>query len=144
MQSTLSHTGGMAFQVEADGHRFPMDAAAEHGGTDLGPRPKTLLLASLAGCTAMDVAAMLAKMRQTWTRLEVRAEGELTEEHPRVFQDFTITFEIDGDVDPGRLARAVALSRDRYCGVSAMLRAHAPVKVRVLLNGVEQPEPPPG
>lgn len=143
MQSTLTHTGGMAFDVEIGGHHFIVDAGPEVGGNDLGPRPKPLMLASLAGCTGMDVVSMLTKMRQTWTRFQVRVEADLTDEHPKVYKDFTIIFEIDGDVDAGRLARAIALSRDRYCGVSAMFRAHAPVKIRTILNGQEQPEPPP-
>jgi putative redox protein len=143
MQTTLTHTGGMAFDVEIEGFHFTVDAAPEVGGNDLGPRPKPLMLAALAGCTGMDVVSMLAKMRQTWTRFQVRVEADLTAEHPKVFQDFTVVFEIDGEVDPGRLARAIALSRDRYCGVSAMYRAHAPVRIRAILNGEEQPEPPP-
>lgn len=131
----LVHDHAMAFDLTIDGHSIRLDAAPEHGGEDLGPRPKPLLLASLAGCTAMDVVSILKKMRQTWTRLAVSADGELTDDHPRVFTSFDVRFEVEGPVDPGRLARAVALSRDRYCGVSAMLRAHAPVTVTVVLNG---------
>jgi len=143
MQTTLTHLDHMAFEVEVEGHRFIVDAAPAQGGEDRGPRPKPLMLAALAGCTGMDVVSILTKMRQTWTRFQVRTEAEITDEHPRVFQGYTIVFDIDGDVDPARLARAVALSRDRYCGVSAMYRSHAPVLVKVILNGVEQPEPPP-
>lgn len=143
MESTVRYLDGMSLDAEANGHHFVLDAEEAFGGLDQGPRPKPLLLTALAGCTAMDVISMLKKMRQPFTRLEVMAEGELTDEHPRVMKDFTITFTVEGEVDPSRLARAIALSRDRYCGVSAMLRAHAPVHVRVLLNGEEQPEPPP-
>lgn len=138
MDSTVTWKDGLAFDVEANGHHFTIDADEEFGGRELGPRPKPLLLTALAGCTAMDVASMLKKMRQPYTRLQVKAEGELTDEHPRVFEDFTITFEVDGDVKPDRLARAVSLSHERYCGVSAMLEKHAPVRVRIVLNGVLQ------
>ncbi|MCB9777609.1 MAG: OsmC family protein [Alphaproteobacteria bacterium] len=137
MQTVLTHTAGMAFDLKVDGHTIPLDAAPEHGGQDSGPRPKPLLLAALGGCTGMDVASILAKMRQSWTKLEVRVDAELTDEHPRVFRDFTVVFDVEGDVRPDRLQRAVLLSRDQYCGVSAMLKAHAPVIVKVFLNGEE-------
>ncbi len=135
MHTTLTHTDGMAFTTELDGHRFTIDAAPEHGGADTGPRPKPMLLTALGGCTAMDVVSILKKMRQSWTKLEVSVDAELTDDHPRMFESYDVRFEVEGPVDPGRLARAVALSRDRYCGVSAMLRAHAPVRVEVRLNG---------
>ncbi|RME23980.1 MAG: OsmC family peroxiredoxin [Deltaproteobacteria bacterium] len=143
MESTVTWKEGMAFDGEANGHHFPLDAEEQFGGRDTGPRPKPLLLTALAGCTAMDVASILTKMRQPFTALSVKAEGELTDTHPKVFKDFTITYTVEGEVDPERLARAVALSRDRYCGVNAMLRKHAPIHTRILLNGEELPEPPP-
>lgn len=143
MESTVTHVQGMRFQAEANGHRFTLDAEPEFGGGDEGPRPKPLVLTALAGCTAMDVASMLTKMRQPFTRLEVKAETDLTEAHPKVFTGITLTYVVEGEVDPDRLARAIALSRDRYCGVNAMLRQVVPIGVRILLNGQPLPEPPP-
>lgn len=140
MQVTLDHIDGMAFRATSERQAFTLDAHVEHGGSDTGVSPKQALLASLAGCTAMDVVSILKKMRQSWTRLSVRAEGELTETHPKVFRDFTVRFEVEGAVDPAKLWRAIALSRDQYCGVSAMLRAHAPITVHVTLNGEDLPE----
>ena len=58
-----------------------------------------------------------------------------------MFDDFFVTVAITGDVDPKKAWRSVALSRDRYCGVAAMLRSHAPVHHRVVLNGEDVPEP---
>ena len=141
-RATLTYTDGMAFNVNVDGHEFMVDASPEHGGRNAGPKPKPLLLASLAGCTAMDVISILNKMRQVPTRFEVYAEAELGDEHPKTYQGMTVVFEVEGDVDKSRLSRAVALSRDRYCGVNAMLNAYGPVAVKVILNGEEQPEPP--
>ena len=142
MESTLTWTEGMAFDVAIEGHHFPIDAKPEHGGQNLGPSPKTLMLSSLAGCGAMDVISILQKMRQPVTSLKVKAEADLAgEEHPRVFGDFTVSVYCEGEVDPKRLWRAVALSRDTYCGVAAMLRKHAPVHYKVYLNGAELPEP---
>lgn len=141
MKSTVTHTAGMAFDVGIEGHHFPIDAKPEHGGNDRGPNPKALLLASLGGCAGMDVASMLTKMRQPYTALRVHTEAELTGvDHPKVFGPFSVTVEVEGEVSPKKLWRAVGLSRDRYCGVSAMLSAHAPVTYRVVLNGEDVPE----
>ena len=135
MQSTVTLADDMAFEVAIDEHRFTIDAKPEHGGHGRGPNPKALALASLAGCTAMDVISMLRKMRQTVTRLDVRAESELTEQHPKVFTGVTITYDVEGDVDAKRLMRAVNLSNETYCGVHAMLEQAVPIDVVVRLNG---------
>ena len=114
----------MAFDVEVDGFHLLVDAAPEHGGTDQGPRPKPLLLAALAGCTGMDVVSILTKMREPLRHFRVVVEGDLAEGHPAYYQKTRILYEFgaaDG-LDPAKVERAVNLSQDRYCGVSAMLR----------------------
>ena len=60
---TMKHEKEMSFSTEINGHKLVIDAAEEFGGTDQGPRPKPLILAALAGCTGMDVASMLKKMK---------------------------------------------------------------------------------
>ncbi|TNE89639.1 MAG: OsmC family peroxiredoxin [Deltaproteobacteria bacterium] len=142
MNSTLTHTDGMAFDVAIGEHSFTIDAKPEHGGHGTGPNPKALLLASLGGCSAMDIVSILDKMRQPYTKLVVSVDAEITTpDHPKVFDDFTVHVEVEGEVVPKKLWKAVALSRDRYCGVAEMLRAHAPVTFKVVLNGEEVPEP---
>jgi len=130
----------MAFDAEVGGHSLVIDATAQHGGQDLGPPPKELLLTGLAGCAAMDTVSILRKMRAAPNTLEVSASTETTETHPKVFTEMTVRVEVTGEVPPKKLWKAVALSRDRYCGVAAMLRAHAPVRYIVVLNGQEIPE----
>lgn len=145
MKSTLEWTGGMAFDVELDGHTFAIDADPQFGGVNKGPKPKGLMLSSLAGCTAMDVASILHKMRVDPKRMTVSAEADLTDTHPKVFSaPISVVFTVEGDVPPEKLWRAVRLSRDQYCGVSAMLRKHAPITFKVILNGAEVPEPAEG
>ena len=139
-ESTVTFTDGMAFDVAIEGHSFSIDAEPELGGRDAGPRPKGLVLSALAGCAAMDIVSILRKMRQPIVHLDVRAEAELTEHHPKVLVDFVVTVTVQGDADPKKLWRAVSLSRDSYCGVAAMLRAHSPIGYRVILNGEEVPE----
>jgi len=113
----------MAFGVEINGHEITIDAVEQFGGKDRGPRPKPLLLASLAGCTAMDVVSLLKKMRVDFEDISVNVSGELTDEHPKYYKKIHVTYIIKGDnADTAKVEKAVILSQDRYCGVSAMLR----------------------
>lgn len=116
-------SGDMAFDATVDGHSIMLDAKPEHGGQNKGPRPKQLMLVALAGCTAMDVVSILNKMRIGLEDLNVTAEGELTEEHPKHFAAMHIIYEFKGeDLPLDKLQRAIELSQDKYCGVSAVYK----------------------
>jgi len=102
-------------------------------GTGAGARPKEVLLAALAGCTAMDVAIILRKKRQAPATYEVAVSGESADEPPRVFTSILVEHRVSGDVEPEALRRSIELSATRYCPVSAMLSAVARVEHRYLL-----------
>jgi putative redox protein len=113
----------MAFETEVNGHKIYLDAEPESGGENKGPRPKNLMLSALGGCTAMDVVAILRKMRVELTGLNVIVEGDLTEEHPKHFSRMHIIYEFSGkDLPADKLKKAVDLSQERYCGVSAVYK----------------------
>jgi putative redox protein len=113
----------MAFESEINGHKIVIDAKAESGGEDLGPRPKTLMLAALGGCTGMDVVSILKKMRVEFKSVNVIVEGVLTDEHPKHFSKMHVIYEIEGDNLPmDKVEKAVNLSEERYCGVSVVYR----------------------
>lgn len=131
----LTWAGDMAFEVELQGHRFSVDASAEHGGKDRGPRPKPLVLSALAGCTGMDVVSMLNKMRVSFDAFEVEVSGELTDEHPKHYRAIHIVYRLRGaDIDRAKVERAVELSQERYCGVSAMLRPTAELSHEIVIE----------
>ena len=115
---------GMAFENSIDGHKFIVDAAEKFGGKNMGPKPKPLLLNSLAGCTGMDVVSILGKMKQKLSWFNVRVEGDLGDEHPKTYQAIRLTFQFkkSDDLDDAKVRKAVSLSQDQYCGVSAMLK----------------------
>ena len=113
----------MAFSAEVNGHEIVLDAAEKVGGEDRGPRPKPLMLAALAGCTGMDVISILKKMHIEPDYFNVYVEGDLTEEHPKHFSKMNVIYEFKGKNLPlEKLKRAVSLSEERYCGVSATYR----------------------
>src|SRR5574340_553000 len=114
---------GMQFAVESgSGHHVTLDAAVYAGGQNRGFRPMEMLLVGLAGCTAMDVIAILRKKRQIVTGYEVHVAGLRAAEHPMVFVDITVEHVITGrNVNPEAVARAIELSRTRYCGAGATL-----------------------
>lgn len=113
----------MAFETEVSGHKFTLDAGPQVGGENLGPRPKPLMLAALGGCTGMDVISILGKMRVEVDSFNVVVEGELTDEHPRHFTKIHVIYEFSGrDLPLDKLQKAVDLSEERYCGVSAVYK----------------------
>ena len=119
----LKWLNNMAFETEVDGHKIKVDAKADVGGTNQGPRPKPLMMVSLAGCTAMDVISILNKMRVELDYFNVNVEGELTEEHPKHFISMHLIYEFKGkDLQISKLEKAVELSQNNYCGVSATYR----------------------
>lgn len=120
--------GQMAFESSIDGFAIKMDADPQFGGTKYGPRPKPMLLSSLAGCTGMDVVSILNKKRVAFKALKIIIDAELTETHPKYYQKIKLIFEFTGENFAGneevytKISRAVALSSENYCGVSAMIK----------------------
>ena len=113
----------MAFEASVNGHKIILDAEANVGGLDRGPRPKPLMQVSLAGCTAMDVISILKKMRVEVEDFRVHVDGELTEEHPKHYSKMHIIYEFTGKNLPmAKIEKAVNLSQDRYCGVSYLYK----------------------
>ena len=118
-----SWKGDLAFETELNGHKLVMDAPEEGGGHDLGPRPKILMLAALAGCTGMDVVSILGKMRVPIDKCDVHVEANMTDEHPKLYDKMHVIYEFTGkNLPPEKLEKAVRMSEETYCGVGALYR----------------------
>lgn len=116
-------TSNMAFKANVNGHEIILDLDEESGGRNLGPKPKPLLLVSLAGCTGIDVISILKKMRVELEYFNVKAEGEVTEEHPKHYKKIHLIYEFKGkDLQIDKISKAINLSQEQYCGVSETLR----------------------
>ena len=136
MNTRIVWKQGMAFDAELDGFTIAMDADEAVGGTGRGPKPKGLTLVSLGGCTGMDVIAILRKMKQDVTALEIEVDGSLVDEHPRKFDVITVRYLVTGnDLDHSRVKRAVDLSNTRYCGVNASLAPGVELRSDIVING---------
>lgn len=116
----LDFLEGMAFETEMNGHKIYIDADESVGGKNLGPRPKAFMMLALAGCTGMDVVSILRKMRVEYEDLSIEIDAELTEEHPKKYSSMKVIYKFKGkDIPLEKIQKAVDLSKERYCGVSA-------------------------
>ena len=133
--TTLNWEEDLSFDVEIQGHHFKVDADENYGGKDRGPRPKPLLLTALAGCTGMDVASIVGKMRMPYDTFTVEVGGVSNDEHPIIYTKIHIKYIFTGsELDESKIEKAVNLSRDKYCGVSAMLEKASEVTHEIVLN----------
>lgn len=134
--ATLAELEGMAFNVRTgSGHTVALDATPDHGGRGKGPSPMEMLLMGLAGCTGMDVIALLRKMRQDVTSYEVHVSGIQAEEHPRLYTSVDVEHRVRGrGLDRAMVERAVNLSATRYCPASATLSAVGDLQHRVMIE----------
>lgn len=125
----------LAFEAEVDGHKIYMDSTAEHGGKNTGPRPKPLMMVALAGCTGMDVAAILRKMKEKVEEFSVEVEGDITEDHPRRFEGMKIIYRLKGkEINRKNVEKAVNLSTTKYCGVSANYSMAFPITYEIIIE----------
>ena len=126
----------MSFDSTVNNHRIVMDSDPAFGGQEKGPRPKMLVLSALGGCTGMDVVSILNKMRVNPDSFRVVAEADIADEHPKVFTKIHLTYEFKGkNLPQDKLKKAVDLSQERYCPVSAMLKKACPFTYEIKITG---------
>ena len=120
---------GMVFVAETgSGHLLAMDGAPDGGGRNLAPRPMETVLAGTGGCTAYDVVLILKRGRQPVSGCSVRIEADRATEDPKVFTRIHMHFTVSGKgLSEAAVARAIALSHEKYCSASAMLAKTAQI-----------------
>ncbi|TCJ13348.1 OsmC family peroxiredoxin [Flaviaesturariibacter flavus] len=128
MKTTTVWKGGSAYEsTQPNGAKIAINATA-------GFSPKALLLSGLAGCTGIDIVDILEKMRVPFDSLEIEAEADQTESHPRVFTGIHIIYRIGTDPENReKVVKAIELSLEKYCGVAAMLRKNSDIRYTLKL-----------
>jgi putative redox protein len=135
MKLTTRWTENMCFTASDDENSVNMDTKPPIG-TNQAMTPKQLVIAGLAGCTAMDVIALMRKHKQTVESFEIESDIEKSSGgYPEVFTRGLMIFKIKGVIEPKLAIEAVMLSQTKYCGVSAMLSKAFPIHYQVILNG---------
>ncbi len=131
--------GNMAFATNINGHTIITDSSEENGGNNLGPRPKALLLSALVGCMGFDIMTMYKKMKLEIDELNVEMEAEARDEDPKIYNYINLVLKFKGkDLPYEKLKRAIDLSHEKYCGVSAMLEAVVPINIDIIVENTEE------
>ena len=123
MKARIVWHEAVSFVVESgSGHALLVDGAPDQGGCNLGPRPMELILMGLGGCASFDVVTILKKQRQEILDCVCDLEANRADAVPAVFTKIIMYFRISGNnLDASKVARAVALSAEKYCSASRML-----------------------
>lgn len=121
----------LSFNIGVDEHLIVLDGIDENKGLC----PKPLMLASLAGCTAMDVVSVLKETRTRFKTFNIQVTGELSREKPQTYIKVHIIYQFTGEeLDADKINRAVVLSVEEQCGVLMMFKKFAEVSYEVRLS----------
>mgnify|MGYP001821065088 CR=1 FL=1 len=138
-EAKATWTSGKQFVIHSGtGHAIVTDAQPMVGGEDSGMSPMEMILGGLAGCTGIDVVYLLTdKMRQNLTGLRVEVDGQRAEDLPKVYTDIEVVYHVRGsDLDTKKVVRALRMSEEKLCSVSAMLRHTATIRSRYVIEDV--------
>ena len=132
--ATVRWTGKETFRGNTpSGHHVPFDSDRNSNSA---PGPMEMLLVALGACTATDVISILAKKRQRLKSVEIEISGERASSPPRVWAKLEIVYRLrghnasGGPLDEKAVRDAIALSKDKYCSVSATLAETASIAFR--------------
>lgn len=130
MKTITTWKRGHEFEADHEGNTIRIDGEKKNGHG-----PKALLLSGLAGCSGIDVVDILGKMKIDFSDFVIEAEAELAEDHPKVFTSVHITYKMKTDIaNEERVKKAIDLSLEKYCGVSAMLQKNSPVNYSLIIE----------
>ena len=88
--------GKMQFNALVNGHTIVMDGPEKVGGEDNGPIPKPFVLTALAGCTGMDIAAILRKADKIPDEFDMRVIGEISKRAPIEYIAIHVIYDFKG------------------------------------------------
>ncbi len=124
MNITIKQVHGLTFIAKGESnHWVNIDGPKQFNGSEAASRPMELLLMSLGSCTGSDVVTILQKKRAAFEKMEIMVTGERKQDHPKVFTSIHVEYLFYGDdLEEKDVKRAIELSQNKYCPVSAMLK----------------------
>jgi putative redox protein len=109
--------------ADSFGHALVMGSWPEQSPEWAGLKPSDLLLLSAAACSAYDVVMIMKKQREPLEGLEVTCAGVQLPDPPYTFTAIHLHYVARGPVSGPKLARAIALSEEKYCSVVNTLKS---------------------
>lgn len=111
------------------GATLQLDGSPSIGGQNKGFRPMESLVASLGGCSAIDMVNILKKQRQVIEdfEIELTAERIKVAEHSE-FESIHIKIILTGDIDEKKVQKAIQLTKEKYCSVYFILSASTTIE----------------
>ena len=124
MKQVLELESGMRIiGKNSRGHETAYDTSEQFGGNSSAPTPMEIMLQAVAACSFMDVASIIKKKRKQIDDFKITITGERRDAHPRIFTDVHMLFELTSpDAEFSDLERAISLSKEKYCSVSATVK----------------------
>jgi len=140
MKAEVVQVRGITFIGKSgSGHWATMDGSSDFRGSEGATSPKELVLTALGGCTGADVASILHKMKEKINRFEINLDAETSDEHPKVFTTIHITYKFWGEnLKEENISKAISLSQEKYCSVSAMLKKSVEITYSHAINPAEE------
>ena len=113
----LTWTGDLVLAGTSDKASMTLDSAGVAG-----PSPVQALTFGVAGCMTMDVGYILTKGRQSFRALRSHLVADRAPDDPHRIVRMHLQVTVEGDVPADAVARAIALSYEKYCSVWHSMR----------------------
>jgi putative redox protein len=120
----LIWAGRLEFAANLSNTALVVDSSATAG-----PSPTELLGTALAGCMSVDLAHILTRGRHPFTGLRSKLVAQRSPDDPHRVTAVALHFTVEGAVPEDAVARAVQLSRDKYCSVWHSMRQDIDLQV---------------
>lgn len=90
--------------------------------------PVEMMLASIAGCAAVDIVSMIKKKRKTVLDLKIETYGTRKEDHPRALTHIQSKYTLySPDMSLEAFEKVAKLATDKYCSAAASVKAEIEV-----------------
>ncbi|WP_294286270.1 OsmC family protein [uncultured Chryseobacterium sp.] len=120
--------------TNAQGNSILLDNTTQPGAKGVSPMESIMM--AVAGCSGIDVVAILKKQRQEITGFQAEVEGErIPVDDAKPFKSIKVKFLLEGNIDPKKAYKAAQLSFEKYCSVSKTLEPNVEIGYDVFVNG---------